>query len=41
MRQGKNKQIGNKEEIKEVYTQAFIQVYTKFKDHYQSVHLSS
>ena len=33
--------LGSKEEIKEVYTQAFIKVYTKFKDHYQSVHLSS
>ena len=32
--------LGSKEEIKEVYTQAFIKVYTKFKDHYQSVHPS-
>jgi hypothetical protein len=32
--------LGSKEEIKDIYTQAFIQVYTKFKDHYQSAHPS-
>jgi hypothetical protein len=30
--------LASKEAITEVYTQAFSEVYTKFKDHYQSVH---
>ena len=28
--------LASKEEIKEVYTRAFMKVYTDFKDHYQS-----
>ena len=30
--------FASKEAITEGYTQAFSEVYTKFKDHYQSVH---
>lgn len=30
--------LASKEAITEVYRQAFSEVYTKFKDHYQSVH---
>ena len=30
--------LASKEAMTEVYTQAFSEVYTKFKDHYQSVH---